>query len=334
MIRASIPFDVVRYAVLGGPAPGNRAYPLGALGNEELSQMSKRDALGVTVSLQRKGTCSLTEAHGRYVPNIVAARPRANRRSWDISHLLIDSQDDPRCENVLTVLFREVSQRKGERVFLRLRADDPLVGIVAHCGFTKYGDETLFVGSRKAFTGNPPQFVSRMKQADQHDVFRLYNASTPTRTRLALGMTLDQWRASLEVAGWMNREYVYRQDDVVRGWIQTTQRGRSGILTLMNHPDADSCVAALVQHGMSRMWGANTVYCLVQDHQVRLDSLLRQHDFDEAGQYVTMMRSIASPMTIKEPSRAVRLAGVGPTVDLSERWQRAKMEELVDTRSS
>ena len=304
------------------------------MGSKELSPMSKWDALGVTASLQRKGTCSQTQSYGRYVPNIVAARPRASRRSWDITHLLIDSKDDPGCEDVLNVLFQEVSQQRGERLFLRLREDDPLVRIVAHCGFARYGEETLFVGSRKAFTGNPRLAVNPMKQVDLHDVFRLYNASTPTRARLALGMTLDQWRASREQGGWLNREYVYRQDDVVRGWVQTAQRGRSGILTLMNHSDADSCVAALVQHGMSRMWAANVVYCLVQDYQVRLDSLLRQHNFDEVGQYVTMMRSIASPMTIREPSRAVRLAGIGPTADLSERWQQAKTEEPVDTRSS
>jgi hypothetical protein len=146
-------------------------------------------------------------------------------------------------------------------------------------------------------------------------------------------MTLDQWHASREQAGWRTREYVYRHDDAVRGWAQTTQRGRSGSLMLMTHPDEDSCIADLVQHGMSRMWGAKVVYCLVQDHQTRLDSLLRGRGFEETGQYVTMMRSIASPKAIRELGPVVRLAGIGPTVDMSERWHQAKRERLVEVHS-
>ena len=92
MIRASRPSDVIRYGVFGGPAPGNRAYPLAAVGAEPSSAMSKREVMSAAASLRSKGTHSLTLSHGRYVPAIVAARPRATRRCWEVTQLLADSR--------------------------------------------------------------------------------------------------------------------------------------------------------------------------------------------------------------------------------------------------
>ena len=101
-----------------------------------------------------------------------------------------------------------------------------------------------------------------MKPVDEHDLFRLYNASTPSRARFALGMTADQWRAAREPAGWRSREYIYRQDDAAQGWAQVIRKGRSAILTLMSHPNADNAIPALVTHAMSRSWGVGSWYVL------------------------------------------------------------------------
>ena len=327
MIRASRPTDVVRYGVFGGPAPGNRAYPLSAVGADATSAMSKRDVMAAAASLRSKGTHSLTLSHGRYVPAIVAARPKSTRRCWDVTHLLVDSPDGAACADVFGILFREISHQGGERIFLRLREDDSLVRLAASCGFTKYSDETLFAGPKGALADTPTTGISPVRQVDEHDLFRLYNASTPSRARLALGMTVDQWRAARELAIWRSREYMYRQDDAARGWVQVTRRGRSGVVALMSHPGADDCISGLVTHAMSRTWGVKNWYCIVRDYQGRFETLMRQRGFQEFARYVTMARAITSPVTIAQSSRAVRLAGLNPAVDLSERWQRAASEE-------
>ena len=90
LIRASRPADVVRYGVFGGPAPGNRAYPLAAVGTEPSPAMSKREVMATVASLRSRGIHSLTLSHDRYVPAIVAARPRATVRCWEVTHLLAD----------------------------------------------------------------------------------------------------------------------------------------------------------------------------------------------------------------------------------------------------
>ena len=334
MIRASRPADVIRYGVFGGPAPGNRAYPLAAVGTDSTEAMSKRDVMATVASLRSKDTYALTLSHDRYVPAIVAARPRPNPRCWEVTHLLVDSPDGAECHDVLGILFREISQRGGERVFLRLREDDPLVQLSASCGFTKYGEEALLVGPKVSFPGVYTQGIRPVKQIDEHDLFRLYNASTPSRARFALGMTADQWRAAREPAGWRSREYVFRQDDAVQGWAQITRRGRSAILTLMSHPGADDAIPALVTHGMSRAWGVKNWYVLARDHQGRLDALMRQRGYQEVARYVTMSRAITSPVTIAEASRAVRIAGLNPAVDLSERWQSSTREETHAARNT
>ena len=334
MIRATRPADVFRYGVFGGPVPGNRAYPLSAVGTDPTVAMSKRDVMATVASLRSKDTCSLTLSHDRYVPAIVAARPRATVRCWEVSHLLVDSLDGTACHDVFGIMFREIAQRGGERVFLRLREDAPFIQLAASCGFTKYGEEALLVGPKVSFPGVYTQGTRSVKQIDEHDLFRLYNASTPSRARFALGMTADQWRTAREPAGWRSREYVFRQDVAARGWVQVTRRGRSAILTLMSHPGADDSIPALVTHSMSRTWGVKNWYVLVGDHQGRLGSLMRQRGFQEAARYVTMARAVTSPVSIAEPSRAVRLAGLNPAVDLSERWHRASRESTVELHSS
>ena len=334
MIRATRPADVIRYGVFGGPAPGNRAYPLAAVGTDTTVAMSKRDVIATVASLRSKDTYALTLSHDCYVPAIVAARPRSNPRCWEVTHMLVDSPDGAECHDVLGILFREISQRGSERVFLRLREKDPLVQLSASCGFTKYGEEALLTGPKVSFPGASTQGIRPVKQIDEHDLFRLYNASTPSRARFALGMTADQWRAARERAGWRSREYICRQNDAARGWVHITRRGRSAILTLMSHPGADDCIPPLVTHGMSRAWGVKNWYILARDNQGRFEALMRQRGYREITRYVTMARAITSPVTIAEASRAVRLAGLNPAVDLSERLQRANREESYAARNT
>ena len=334
MIRATRPADVVRYGVFGGPVPGNRAYPLAAIGTDSTVAMSKRDVMATVASLRNRGTYSLTLSHDRYVPAIIAAQPRSSRRCWDVTHLLVDSPDGAACADVFGILFREVSQRGGERIFLRIREDDPLVRLASSCGFTKYGEEALLAGPKVRFPGVSTQGMRSVKQIDEHDLFRLYNASTPSRARFALGMTADQWRAARERAGWRSGEYVFRQDGAARGWAQVTRRGRSAILTLMSHPGADDSIPALVTHSMSRTWGVKNWYVLAGDYQGPFEAHMRQRGFQEAARYVTMSRAITSPVTIAEASRAVRLAGLNPAVDLSERWQSSTREESYAARNT
>ena len=118
------------------------------------------------------------------------------------------------------------------------------------------------------------------------------------------------------------------------GWAQVARRGRSAIVKLMSHPGADDAIPALVTHGMSRAWGVKNWYVLARDHQGRLDALMRQRGFQEVARYVTMARAITSPVTIAEASRAVRIAGLNPAVDLSERWQSSTREESHAARNS
>ena len=334
MIRATRPADVIRYGVFGGPAPGNRAYPLAAVGTDTTVAMSKRDVIATVASLRSKDTYALTLSHDRYVPAIVAARPRSNPRCWEVTHMLVDSPDGAECHDVLGILFREISQRGSERVFLRLREKDPLVQLSASCGFTKYGEEALLTGPKVSFPGASTQGIRPVKQIDEHDLFRLYNASTPSRARLSLGMTVDQWRAARKPVGWRSREYIYRQDDTTRGWVQITRRGRSAIVTLLNHPGADDCIPGLVSHGMARAWGVKNWYILARDNQGRFETLIRQRGYREITRYVTMSRAITSPVTIAEASRAGRFAGLNPAVDLTERLQSSTREETYTARTT
>ena len=78
---------------------------------------------------------------------------------------------------------------------------------------------------------------------------------------------------------------------------------------------------------MSRAWGVKNWYILARDNQGRFEALMRQRGYREITRYVTMARAITSPVTIAEASRAVRITGLNPAVDLSERLQSSTREE-------
>ena len=173
MIRATRPADVVRYGVFGGPVPGNRAYPLAAIGTDSTVAMSKRDLMATVASLRSKDTYSLTLSHDRYVPAIVAARPRATVRCWEVSHLLVDSPDGTACHDVFGInVSRDSPTGRRARLSPPFEMTPPFVQLASSCGFTKYGEEALLAGPKVRFPGVSTQGMRSVKQIDEHDLFR------------------------------------------------------------------------------------------------------------------------------------------------------------------
>ena len=160
------------------------------------------------------------------------------------------------------------------------------------------------------FVGSGPYFVDSdgNGQIDEFDLFRLYNASTPSETRLLVGVTFDQWRSSRNRSPRGCHEFVYERDGVIRGWVRISRRFGAGQLVSMLHPDADADVAALIEYGLSRLTGANRVYCLVPEYQLYLRRLLSHRGYQEKSEYVTLVKSMVAPARSEERSRAVTIA--------------------------
>ena len=308
MIRRLLPFDVARYALLGNHGSGNRVRTLHSLVREARHSVSVADVPGLTLSLQSKGVTALAWTDGNDVIGFAAARARSLPRSWEVSHLFLAKDDDANHVNLLSTLSQRVARRDGERVFIRLSSEDPLVELARRCGFIPCGHELLYRGRRKPAPPREPVEVRKKTPADDHGVFRLYGACTPQETRLTSGMTFGQWAASRERIRGRSHEFVHEKNGEVRGWLKIIRRFGAGMMLVMVHPDDESTIAPMLDYGLERLSRQTRIFCLAQDHQTLLQSAMWQRGFEVESEYVTLVRSMVAPVRLKERPDAARIA--------------------------
>ena len=265
------------------------------------------EAAKLSLSLQSKATRAYCWTEGNRILGIVSARPRSGRQAWEVSSLFLGSSDDGVCVDLLNRVCQEAARRGGERVFLRLGSEEPLVQAARLSGFFPCAEERLYVG--RSPTSQRPRAISlRAKQRhDDYNLFRLYNAETPSETRFAQGVTFDQWASSRERGGGggRSREFVYESDGEIRGSVRTIRRLTNGKLMIMVHPKDDTNLLGMVNFGLARLGGTRNVFCLVPSHQVLLERLLSQMGYAVASEYVALTRSMATTIRKEAGPRAV-----------------------------
>ena len=308
MFRPLHPLDAARHALLGGPGGNNRVYTLDGLGRDPGRRLSMVEVARLSLEPPARGACSWVWTEGTRLKGIAAARRRSGPRSWELSHLAVDSDDDPGCADLLAQVCRSVAQRGGERVFMRLATEDPLASVARRSGFIPCRTELLYRGRRRAFPTDRSAVLRRKTQADDYGLFRLYNASTPAETRFAIGVTFDQWASSRERTRWRGREFVYEREGQLRGSVKAIQRFRSGQLLIGIHPDDESSLGALVEYGLARLSWVSTVFCVVPDYQVTLQRLLPLRGFEPVSGYVTLVKSMVTPVRTQKARRAATIA--------------------------
>ena len=227
---------------------------------------------------------------------IAAARPRSGERTWEASHLYLTSKDDALTQDLMRALAQSVARRQGERIFARFAYGDPLIEVAGLCGFAPSGHEYLYRGRRRSAGAGAGIDVRRTTPADEYGIFQLYTACTPSDRRLSSGMTFGQWSDSRERVRRRGHEFVFTKDGQVRGWINTIRGSGPGMVQLMVHPDDESDVDGTLDFGLARLPRGDEVYCLVSDHQSALIGHMRQRGFEVQSEYVTLVRSMVTPV--------------------------------------
>jgi hypothetical protein len=239
---------------------------------------------------------------------IAAARPRSGSQTWEVAKLLLASDDAPGSTDLLTAVCQGTARRGGQRVFIRLPSDDPVVDAARHSGFVHCATELLYRGRQRTHPDPLPIELHEKRPQDEYGLFQLYNAATPFETRMAAGVTFEQWKSSSEPSRGRCREFVYEKDRKPRAHVRTIQHNGASKLMILVHPGEESNLAALVDYGLARSAGGNTVHCLVSEHQVVFQRLLSQRGFDLDSEYVTMVKSMTAPLTQAKDRRAVTVA--------------------------
>ena len=198
---------------------------------------------------------------------------------------------------------------------MRLLQEDPLVDIARQSGFFPRVPETLYSSrpaaksSHKTIPNDRAPLPSLTEEApvDGHDLFRLYNAATPSEVRSAVGMTMDQWLCSRERLNRRSAGYVMKRQDQVIGSLRTSRRFSKSWLEASAHPDHQACMSLMVRFGLERLSSCKLTYCMLPDYQAHLRRTLVGSGFSEVSNYITLVNSL----TVKVAEH-VRLSAAVP----------------------
>ncbi len=247
---------------------------------------------------------------GRRVSGLVAARQRSRRQSWEVTHIFLDAHGENQVPRLLDQVSRVAASNGGERIFFRIRRDDPLADMCRQSGFFPCVHEVLYKGvppprvkgDRRREGLGPPLLRKLKPRSDDFGVFRLYNAATPSDVRRATGMTFDQWAASRETGRGKRQEFVLEDEGAVRGWLRNIRTSSVGRMTMMVHPANEASTAAILDFGLDRLRGTRVVYCLVPEYQVKLQQALTDRGFAPEVDYVSLAKSTV--VRVKEGTTA------------------------------
>ena len=309
--------DFIRCVPLGSKTVSNRAHPQRLLGRDRPVRLSPVALSRAGLSaLHRTGSTWVWRRSGR-VLGLAVARRRSGARSWELSGLFLRADDQGDLRELLDRVSQTAASFGAERVFLRLRAHDPLIDSVRAAGYyPRFGEVLCRDGFRLPVTeagAHTPDPVGRRVRpatpADQIDLFRLYCAATPSEVRHVVGMSFDQWRASREECGGRRPELVLEGDSGLEAWLLAAKRGRVGLMEAMARPGDDPALAQLVNAGVKTLANVASRFFLVTEYQEHLGAVLERMGLRHHGEYVTLVRSLAIPVKDKAPVRVMTTSG-------------------------
>ena len=308
-IRPFHPFDIARLARRGSVQVRDRAVTPSGLRPEARPGLSMSDVLRTTVALQSSGCRSLTSTDGAGVSAVVAARPRSGPESYEIAHML-SGHAEPGHVDLLRELCREVAATGGQKIFLRLDADDEMADLAGRCGFVRYQYQLLYSGTHRPRGHGGRVRLRKRRPADDHAVFRLYSASTPARVRAMVGLTLGLWAGARERRARRTRELVRETDGEITAWVRVLGGAGAPLVEMVVHPGAEEYTGGLLEAGLARVRPGRTVHALVPEHQVLLRRLLEQKGYRQVRELTAMARSMVVPVAEDLAAEAVGVPSI------------------------
>ena len=313
--RSLTPLDFLRFVFWEESAKANRAHTLKSLAGLRSSFYSLIRISRSGLSIRGRG-CAWALSGDAGVIGVAAARQRSGPQSWEITHLFAKPASHRQLPLLLDSVSTAAAAKGGERVFIRLSGDDPLIDVAKLSGYFPQVSEVLFqkrleggssvpmaghIGSSGPFRDKAPK--------DDHDLFRMYNAVTPPEIRFAVGMTLESWMASRERPGGKSAEVVMEGEDGIAGLLRYSRRPSFGLIEAVTRPERRHGLGPMVEMGLLGMSEGTEVYCLVPEYQVELQSLIVDKGFRAVADYVTLVKSL----TVKDREKS-RLRASVPSV--------------------
>jgi hypothetical protein len=235
----------------------------------------------------------------RHIRGLVSARNRSGHSAWEIDRLLLDPDADfeTECFGLLDHVAMVGGDVGMEKLFMRLPAASELVEVARQAGFLAYKVEKLYrreaplTGFRATAKGLSLRMRPRTGR-DELALFRLYSEVMPRPILHHEGITLSEWRDARERDPDMRRkkDYVLERDGRISAWVHAVSVGRSGQFFVLVDPAHEELTSDVLRYALGLLENRQPVLTLVPERHLRLQRLLEEHGFAEAGEFCTLVK--------------------------------------------
>ncbi|MYE32012.1 MAG: hypothetical protein F4X80_05030 [Chloroflexi bacterium] len=293
------PNDLIAFVTFDGHVYANQAVTRERLGQPPESAHALKAALA---HWMRRRHVWL-EVEGRRIQGIATARPLAAPTAWEID-TLVDASDPGAEETVVRSLLQQAQQDALDdevtHLLVRLRANAPAVVGAMRAGFTQALGEQLWRAPvlRGLAVANRAITVEMASDADEHDLFMLYNRAVPVSARSAIAMTHREWRATRE-DHWLSRRstsFVARAEGQIIGSARiAAARDRTNI-ELLTAPEASGAAGALLAAVAPLCKRGQPVLALAPAVAGSAASELRASGFEPDEEFAVLSKRMARPV--------------------------------------
>jgi len=300
-IRPLRPADLVLLASLWatgkppfGPPYRNEAQTWECLGTEEpgfrlLESTLKQwlplaDRRHAWIAVRGLRACALASVRRRHGPS-----------AWEVDYFVASQGEEALCSTLLQQLSQGLSRAGVEKLFLRLKADSPLLETIRQAGFFPYLKERLLAMDRAPqglAAGKLP--LRERTSADAFPLFQLYNASVPAAVRRNEAATLREWVGAQEKGHCQQLIAMGREGPAA--WLRISKSARAGRFSLLTQRREEIPLDHLLAAALDCLADRRPILCLVPEYQKAVRRRLEELGFRAVAEHVVLVNRLVRPV--------------------------------------
>jgi hypothetical protein len=239
-----------------------------------------------------------------HIDGLVSVKGSVPPIAWQIDYLQVEKENV--CIDLLDTASAAAAERGVRKLFLRLDYTCPLMNEARRASFVSYTKEYLYHykgESGQISSAAPPPYTIRPRhRTDENGLFDLYKSAVPQQVRLAEGITLEEWRASMPRGPLLqqHKEFILQKGDSLTGWLRIDTGMKVGHFDLVYSQVDDASLSWAVNYAIARLASKQMKSCIVHSYQTQLKTLVESSKFEQAAEYASLVKEIA--IKVREPS--------------------------------
>lgn len=253
----------------------------------------------------RRSSIAWVSFSGRKVSGLVSARPRSGPTVWWVDHMVVPHQDETSGYGLLDKVAAQAGSRGAQRIFLALPEEWHLQETARHCGYLPCVQifQLALLGRSTLIGVNPETGFRDRQSGDDHALFRLYNATTPSGVRSSFGLTLQQWKDAQEAPTRRTKEFVLEQDGEVKAWVRLDHSNSVTRVRLTVHGDWRGEQMSLVSFILKER-GPHALRWDVPEYQEDLRIILNHVGLEDLASYQVMIKPLTARVSERKMAPA------------------------------